>query len=67
MPRGDKSKYTHKQDRKAGTAAEREAAPGARLRPGHPTAHRGGRLGGAAFVAAFRLRRKSRRDAEEKF
>jgi hypothetical protein len=77
MPRGDKSKYTDKQDRKAehieksyesrGVAekeAERRAwatvnkddgggkkAGGRGKSTGHPAAHNGGRIGGAASAA----------------
>ena len=79
MPRGDKSKYTDKQERKADHIAEsyesrgvseKEAerrawatvnkddgggkepgGSGRGKRTGHPAAHRGGRIGGAASAA----------------
>ena len=79
MPRGDKSKYTDKQERKADHIAEsyedrgvpeKEAerrawatvnkddgggkepgGSGRGQRTGHPAAHRGGRIGGAASAA----------------
>ena len=75
MPRGDKSKYTDKQDRKAEHIAEsyeqrgvpakeaearawatvnkddgggKKSGSGRGVDTGHPAAHRGGELGGAA-------------------
>ena len=76
MPRGDKSKYTDKQERKADHIAEsyenrgvpeeeaerrawatvnkddaggkKEGGSGRGKSTGHPAAHRGGRIGGAA-------------------
>ena len=75
MPRGDKSKYTDKQDRKAGHIAEsyeargvpdqeaerrawatvnkddgggKKSGSGRGAHTGHPAAHKGGKLGGAA-------------------
>jgi plasmid stabilization system protein ParE len=75
MPRGDKSKYTDKQERKADHIAEgyekrgvsdqeaerrawatvnkadgggKKAGSGRGARTGHPAAHKGGKLGGAA-------------------
>jgi plasmid stabilization system protein ParE len=87
MPRGDKSKYTDKQERKADHIAEsyesrgvpeKEAerrawatvnkddaggkAPGGSGRgksTGHPAAHRGGRIGGAASAARPRADRSA--------
>jgi plasmid stabilization system protein ParE len=78
MPRGDKSKYTDKQERKADHIAEsyeergvpekeaerrawatvnkddgggKKAGSGRGVETGHPAAHRGGRIGGAAAGA----------------
>lgn len=79
MPRGDKSKYTDKQERKADHIAEsyedrgvpekeaerrawatvnrddgggkRGAGSGRGIRTGHPAAHKGGRIGGAAAAS----------------
>ncbi len=79
MPRGDKSKYTDKQERKADHIAEsyesrgvpekeaerrawatvnkddgggnKEGGSGRGTVTGHPAAHKGGRLGGAASAA----------------
>src|SRR5208337_145273 len=75
MPRGDKSKYTDKQERKADHIAEsyesrgvsekeaerrawatvnkddgggKKSGSGRGVRTGHPAAHRGGKIGGAA-------------------
>ena len=78
MPRGDKSKYTDKQERKAEHIAEsyeqrgvpqkeaegrawatvnkddggaKQAGSGRGVDTGHPAAHRGGKLGGAASAS----------------
>ena len=79
MPRGDKSKYTGKQQRKAGHVEQsyetrgvsekeaerrawatvnkddgggkREGGSGRGKSTGHPAAHKGGRIGGAASAA----------------
>lgn len=78
MPRGDKSRYTQKQDRKAGHIAEsyesrgvpeaeaerrawatvnkddgggKKSGSGRGVATGHPAAHEGGRIGGAAAAA----------------
>ncbi len=78
MPRGDKSKYTQKQDRKAEHIAEsyeargvpereaerrawatvnkddgggKKSGSGRGVETGHPAAHKGGRIGGAAASA----------------
>ncbi|MBN9025119.1 MULTISPECIES: plasmid stabilization protein [Kaistia] len=78
MPRGDKSKYTDKQERKAGHIAEsyeergvsekeaerrawatvnkddgggKKSGSGRGAHTGHPAAHKGGELGGAASAA----------------
>jgi plasmid stabilization system protein ParE len=78
MPRGDKSKYTDKQDRKADHIAEsyekrgvpepeaerrawatvnkddgggKKSGSGRGVETGHPAAHRGGKIGGAAAAA----------------
>src|SRR5260370_37557747 len=83
MPRGDKSKYTDRQERKADHIAEgyerrgvpeqeaerrawatvnkddgggkKEGGSGRGRSTGHPAAHRGGRLGGAASCARAAL------------
>jgi plasmid stabilization system protein ParE len=85
MPRGDKSKYTDKQERKADHIAEsyesrgvpeKEAerrawatvnkddaggkepgGSGRGKRTGHPAAHKGGRLGGAASASRSKASR----------
>lgn len=89
MPRGDKSKYTDKQERKADHIAEnyeargvpeeeaerrawatvnkddgggKKSGSGRGVETGHPAAHRGGRLGGAAAAA----RPKAARSASAK-
>src|SRR5271166_1592234 len=87
MPRGDKSKYTDKQERKADHIAEsyesrglpeKEAerrawatvnkddgggkatgGSGRGKSTGHPAAHRGGRIGGAAAAARPRTARSA--------
>jgi plasmid stabilization system protein ParE len=88
MPRGDKSKYTDKQERKADHIAEsyeargvseeeaerrawatvnkddgggKKAGGGRGKRTGHPAAHKGGRIGGAASASRPAATRK--RDA----
>jgi plasmid stabilization system protein ParE len=86
MPRGDKSKYTEKQDRKADHIAEsyeekgvpekeaerrawatvnkddgggKKSGSGRGVDTGHPAAHRGGRIGGAAAAARPRAERSA--------
>ena len=87
MPRGDKSKYTDKQERKADHIAEsyesrgvpekeaerrawatvnkddgggkRPGGSGRGKSTGHPAAHRGGRIGGAASAARPRADRSA--------
>ena len=89
MPRGDKSSYTDKQERKADHIAEsyegrgvpekeaerrawatvnkddgggKKSGSGRGVETGHPAAHRGGRLGGAAAAE----RPKAERSASAK-
>jgi plasmid stabilization system protein ParE len=89
MPRGDKSRYTDKQERKADHIAEsyenrgipedeaerrawatvnkddgggKKAGSGRGVETGHPAAHRGGKIGGAASAS----RPKAARSASAK-
>jgi plasmid stabilization system protein ParE len=87
MPRGDKSKYTDKQERKADHIAEsyenrgvsekeaerrawatvnkddaggkKAGGSGRGKRTGHPAAHKGGRLGGAASASRSKASRSA--------
>ena len=87
MPRGDKSKYTDKQERKADHIAEnyenrgvpekeaerrawatvnkddaggkKPGGSGRGKRTGHPAAHKGGRLGGAASASRSKASRSA--------
>ncbi|HZZ62217.1 MAG TPA: plasmid stabilization protein [Roseiarcus sp.] len=87
MPRGDKSKYTDKQERKADHIAEsyekrgvsdkeaerrawatvnkddaggkKAGGSGRAKRTGHPAAHKGGRLGGAASASRSKAGRSA--------
>ena len=86
MPRGDKSKYTDKQEREAGHIAEsyetrgvpdaeaerrawatvnkddgggKKSGSGRGAHTGHPAAHRGGEIGGAASAARTAAERKA--------
>ena len=87
MPRGDKSKYTDKQERKADHIAEnyenrgvpekeaerrawatvnkddaggkKPGGSGRGKRTGHPAAHKGGRLGGAAAASRSKASRSA--------
>ncbi len=86
MPRGDKAKYTDKQDRKADHIAEsyeargvpekeaerrawatvnkddaggKKAGSGRGVETGHPAAHRGGALGGAASATRTAAQRSA--------
>ena len=86
MPRGDKSRYTDKQDRKADHIAEsyekrgvpekeaerrawatvnkddgggKKAGSGRGVETGHPAAHKGGRIGGAASASRPKAARQA--------
>jgi len=86
MPRGDKSKYTGKQERKADHIAEsyehrgvpeaeaesrawatvnkddgggKKSGSGRGVETGHPAAHRGGELGGAASASRPATKRRA--------